>query len=63
MDVIKNGPLNKFKEQDLMDTVFSDGVKRFLSIGDLPETSPPYLEFTSPQFRPITNLFDMPEQL
>ncbi len=62
MDVIKNGPLNKFKEQDLMDTVFSDGVKRFLSIGGLPETSPPYLEFTSPQFRPITNLFDMPEQ-
>src|SRR5690625_5148527 len=61
-DVIKNGPLNKFKEEDLMDTDFSDDVKIFLSIGGLPETPPPYLDFTSPQFRRITDLFDLPEQ-
>ncbi|WP_186579825.1 SUKH-4 family immunity protein [Aquibacillus kalidii] len=58
-DVIKNGPLNKFKEQDIMATDFSDDVKKFLSIGGLPETPPPYLEFTSPQLRPITHLFDI----
>jgi hypothetical protein len=61
-DCIKNGPLNKFKEVDLMNTYFSDEVKRFLSIGGLPETPPPYLEFTSSQFKPITDVFDMPEQ-
>lgn len=31
-DVFKHGPLNKFNKQDLMDTDFSDDVKRFLSI-------------------------------
>jgi SUKH-4 immunity protein len=61
-DSIKNGPLYKFKEQDLMNTDFSNDVRRFLSIGGLPESPPPYLEFTSPKFRPITNVFDMPEQ-
>lgn len=61
-DVIKDGPLIKFNNQDLIDTDFSDDVKRFLSIGGLPETPPPYLEFTSQQIRPITKVFDMPEK-
>ncbi|WP_121641328.1 SUKH-4 family immunity protein [Virgibacillus sp. Bac330] len=61
-DVISNGPLIKFNNQDLMNSGFSDEVKRFLSIGGLPETPPPYLEFTSPQFIPITNIFNMPEE-
>lgn len=61
-DVIKDGPLNKFKEEDLMDTDFSEDVKRFLSIVGLPETPPSYLEFTPPKLRRITDLFDMPEQ-
>ncbi|WP_085990912.1 SUKH-4 family immunity protein [Oceanobacillus senegalensis] len=60
-DVNKYGPLNKFNRQDLMVTEFSDDVKGFLSIGGLPETPPPYLEFSSPQIRPITNVFDMPQ--
>ncbi|MFE4243470.1 SUKH-4 family immunity protein [Peribacillus butanolivorans] len=63
-DVNKDGPLIKFNYQDLMSTDFSDEVKRFLSMGGLPETPPPYLEFTSSQslLRPITNVFNMPEK-
>ena len=43
---------------------FSAEVKRFLSIGGLPETPPPYLEFTSSQsfVRSIINVFHMPEE-
>ena len=60
----KDGPLIKFNYQDLMSTGFSDEVKSFLSIGGLPETPPPYLEFTSSQslLRPITYVFNIPEK-
>lgn len=61
-NVNKDGPLIKFNNQDIMVADFSDDVKRFLSIGGLPETPPPYLEFIYPEIRPITNVFDMPEQ-
>ncbi|MFJ8524111.1 SUKH-4 family immunity protein [Bacillus cereus] len=63
-DVNKDGPLIKFNSKDLMSTNFSDDVKKFLSIGGLPETPPPYLEFTSSQslIRSITNVFNMPEE-
>lgn len=63
-DVSKNGPLLKFSYEGLKNTSFSDELKQFLSIGGLPETPPPYLEFTSSQssFKPITSVFDMPEE-
>ncbi|MBA4538520.1 SUKH-4 family immunity protein [Bacillus aquiflavi] len=63
-DVNKYGPLIKFNSKDLMSTNFSDDVKKFLSIGGLPETPPPYLEFTTSQslIRSITNVFKMPEE-
>ncbi|TKH03770.1 hypothetical protein FC682_16585 [Peribacillus simplex] len=63
-DVDKDGPLIKFNYQDLISTDFSDEVKSFLSIGGLPETPPPYLEFTSSQslLRRITYVFNMPEE-
>ncbi|MFU0789009.1 SUKH-4 family immunity protein [Virgibacillus proomii] len=63
-DVSKDGPLIKFNYKDLMSKDFSDEVKEFLSTGGLPETPPPYLEFTSsqPLLRPITKVFNMPEE-
>ncbi|MEA1011646.1 MULTISPECIES: SUKH-4 family immunity protein [Bacillus cereus group] len=63
-DVNKDGPLITFHEKELMDKNFSDEVKRFLSIGGLPETPSPYLEFTSSQscVRSIINVFHMPEE-
>ncbi|PGZ98492.1 hypothetical protein COE51_11600 [Bacillus pseudomycoides] len=63
-DVSKDGPLMKFNYKNLIGTNFSDEVKRFLSIGGLPETTPPYLEFTSSQslLKSITSIFNMPEE-
>ncbi|WP_071460721.1 SUKH-4 family immunity protein [Bacillus massilinigeriensis] len=62
-DVVKDGPLIKFNDQDLEGALFSDEVKRFLSIGGLPETPPPYLEFTSSQaiLSRVTKALNMPE--
>ncbi|MDQ0231492.1 SUKH-4 family immunity protein [Metabacillus malikii] len=60
-DVNKYGPIYKFNRQDLKVTKLSDDVKRFLLLGGLPETPPPYLELSSPQIRPITDVFDMPQ--
>ncbi|MCR6596493.1 MULTISPECIES: SUKH-4 family immunity protein [Bacillus mojavensis subgroup] len=62
-DVNKNGPLLKFSYDDLIEVPFSEDFKQFLSIGGLPETPPPYLDFTSSQasFKPITSIFDMSE--
>ena len=47
-----------------MSTTFSDEVKNFLSIGGLPETPPPYFEFTSSNalLRFIRDVFQMPEK-
>ncbi|MBG9595366.1 SUKH-4 family immunity protein [Bacillus mycoides] len=63
-DVNKDGPLITFPEKELINKNFSAEVKRFLSIGGLPETPPPYLEFTSSQsfVRSIINVFQMPEE-
>lgn len=63
-DVNKDGPLVTFHEKELINKNFSDEVKRFLSIGGLPETPSPYLEFTSSQsfVRSITTVFHMPEE-
>ncbi|PJZ02157.1 hypothetical protein CPT06_01110 [Bacillus vallismortis] len=62
-DVNKNGPLLKFSYDDLIEMPFSEEFKQFLSLGGLPETPPPYLDFTSFQasFNPITSIFDMSE--
>ncbi|MCM3004563.1 SUKH-4 family immunity protein [Priestia koreensis] len=62
-DVGKNGPLIKCNADDLMSTNFSDNVKTFLTVGGLPESPPPYLEFTSLKscIRPITSVFNLPE--
>ncbi|MCE4049579.1 SUKH-4 family immunity protein [Bacillus sp. Au-Bac7] len=63
-DVNKDGPLITFNSEDLLSTNLSDDMKKFLSIGGLPETPSPYLEFTSSQslIRSITNVFNMPEE-
>ncbi|ATH91929.1 SUKH-4 family immunity protein [Bacillus glycinifermentans] len=62
-DVNKNGPLLKFPYDELTETPFSEEFKKFLSFGGLPETPPPYLDFSSSQtsFKPITSIFDMSE--
>lgn len=58
----KNGPLIKFDKESLISAPFSDEVKSFLSIGGLPETPAPYLDFTSIHsfLKPIINVFDLP---
>ncbi|SFH95516.1 MULTISPECIES: SUKH-4 family immunity protein [unclassified Bacillus (in: firmicutes)] len=63
-DVSKNGPLIKFNYEHLVDTDFSDEVKRFLSIGGLPENPAPYLEFISSQalLKSITSILNIPEE-
>jgi len=62
-DVSKDGPLIKFNDEDLIKLNVSDEVKRFLAIGGLPESSPPYLEFSSSQsIRPISNVLNMREE-
>lgn len=63
-DVSKDGPLIKFNDEDLINLNVSDEVKRFLTIGGLPESSPPYLEFSSSQLivRPILNVLNMREE-
>ncbi|WP_438420789.1 SUKH-4 family immunity protein [Bacillus siamensis] len=62
-DVNKNGPILKFPYDDLVETPFSEEFKKFISLGGLPETPPPYLDFTSFQtsFKPITSIFDVSE--
>jgi len=63
-NVEKDGPLIKFEYDALVNTGFSDEVKQFLSIGGLPETPAPYLDFTSSQgvLNSITSIFSMPEE-
>lgn len=63
-DANKDGPLIKFNSKALMNIEFSNEVKNFLSVAGLPETPPPYLEFTSSQslLKSITNVFNMPEE-
>lgn len=63
-NVNKDGPLIKFNSENLISTNFSEGVINFLSIGGLPETPPPYFEFTSSQslLRSMTHVFNLPEE-
>lgn len=63
-NVERDGPLIKFEYDALVNTGFSDEVKQFLSIGGLPETPAPYLDFTSSQgaLNSITSIFSMPEE-
>ncbi|WP_026908815.1 SUKH-4 family immunity protein [Paucisalibacillus globulus] len=62
-DINKDGPLITFNEQELIGLDFSDELKKFLTVAGLPETPPPYLEFTSSEglLRPVTSVFNMPE--
>jgi len=62
-DVNKDGPLIKFNSKELSSANFTDKVKSFLSIGGLPETPPPHLEFISSKalLRPVTIVLNKPE--
>lgn len=63
-DTDKNGPFIKIDKESLRSAPFSDEVKAFLSIGGLPETPAPFLDFTSSHsfLKPLLNVFDMPEE-
>lgn len=64
-DANKDGALIKFHAQDLIRINFSEDVKNFLTIGGLPVSPAPYLEFTSSQslLRPLTTVFTVPVAL
>lgn len=46
-DEKKDGPLIQLDENKLKNTPFSFEIKQFLTVSGLPETPPPYLEFTA----------------
>ncbi len=62
-NINKDGPLIQF-DNELINIPFSDEVKRFLLIGGLPETPPPYLEFLTSQsmLTPVVSKLGMPEE-